>query len=81
MKKKKILWKDTGWTVLQEADAAKHVLEISARAEMGKVVEVRIRHNDGEERKGNVYLDGANALPMAFEDFKEKFTAGVLEIK
>lgn len=81
MKKTDIIWKKDGWTTLQEADAEKHVLEIACRANAGEVIEVRIRHNDGEEKKAEVLLDGAAALPMKLEAFKKNFTKGLFEIK
>ncbi len=81
MKKKDIIWNEDGWTVVQDADAENHVLEISCRAENGKVVEVRIRHNDGEEAKGSVTLDGENAIPMDIKDFKKAYLKGKLEIR
>ena len=81
MKKPKIFINYNGWTTLQEADAKKHVLEIGCRAEDGTVVEVRVRHNDGEEKQGDVKLDGVKALPMAAEEFKAHFLAGDFDIK
>lgn len=81
MKKKEIIWNENGWTVMQDADAEKHVLEISCRAENGVVVEVRSRHNDGEEKKGIVTLDGAEVLPMPLADFKKYYKKGKLTIR
>ena len=81
MKKQAIAWKNDGWTTVQDADAQKHILEISCRAEDGKVLEVRIRHNDGEEAKGTVLYNGANALPMSLDEFKKLYENGDLEIK
>ncbi len=76
-----IRWKEDGWTVVQDADAEKHILEISCRSEKGNVVEARIRHNDGEEVKGTVKYDGKDALPMEIKRFKKLFSEGLLEIK
>ncbi len=70
MKKQEISWIPDGWTVIQEADAAKHILEISCFAEKGVVTEVRKRHNDGEEEKLTKRLDETHSLPMALADFK-----------
>ena len=78
---KEIVWKENGWTVVQDADAENHVLEISAYSENGSVTEIRIRHNDGEEAKGSATMDGKNALPMSTAAFAEAFLAGKLEIK
>lgn len=81
MKKKEILWNEEGWTVIQEADAEKHVLEVSCKAENGMVTEVRIRHNDGERTKGKALIADKPALPMSFDDFKTAFTKGKLQFK
>lgn len=81
MKKSDIIWKNDGWTTVQEADAEKHVLEICCRAEDGLVVEVRIRHNDGEETNGRVLRDGKNVLPISLREFRELYNKGELEIK
>lgn len=78
---KKIKWNENGWTTVQEADAQKHVLEVSCRSEAGKVVEVRIRHNDGEEQAAKVTVNGEAALPMDINDFQTKFENGSLELK
>lgn len=78
---KKIEWNENGWTVIQEADPKKHVLEISCLAKDGEVVEVRIRHNDGEEEKLTKKLDDAHTLPMAFEDFKKAITKSEIKFK
>jgi len=78
---KKILWKEEGWTTIQEADAKKHILEISCLAEGGNVVEVRIRHNDGEEQKGKVTKNGENVLPVSLSAFKKLYEDGELDIK
>lgn len=81
MKKNKIVWNRDGWTVVQDADAAKHQLEISCRAEDGKVVEVRIRHNDGEESKGAALVNGKNILPAPLADFVKAFDEGTLVLR
>ena len=81
MKKKEILWNENSWTTLQDADAEKHLLEISIRSEEGKVVELIIRHNDGENRKGTATLDGENVLPMALDEFKKLYNKGKLFIR
>ena len=80
MKNSAVTMKKDGWTTVQEADAKKHILEISCRAENGSVVEVRIRHNDGEETKGAVLCDGKNALPISIEEFCELYNSGKLDI-
>ena len=80
--KNKIEWKTDGWTCVQEADAAKHVLEINCFAEGGIVKELRIRHNDGELAKGVIYRgDEKVALPMAFSEFREQYEKGELTFK
>lgn len=76
-----IVWKENGWITLQEADAAKHKIEITILTQNAKVIDVRIRHNDGEERKGTVLLDGENALPMELEAFKQYYLDGAFEIR
>ena len=81
MKKKDIIWNEDGWTALQDADAEKHVLGITCRAENGTVVELRVRHNDGEEKPGTALFDGKDALPMALNDFKKAFVKGKIEIR
>ena len=81
MKKFEILWKENGWVCLQEADAEKHILEINALVENDKVVDVKIRHNDGEEQQGVITLDGENPLPMKVKDFAKLFGKGKFEIK
>lgn len=81
MKKQPIVWKQEGWTSIQNADAQKHLLEITCRAENGIVVEVRIRHNDGENEKGQVLFEGNPALPMGISKFAELYESGKLEIR
>lgn len=71
--KESINWEENGWTLVQEADAEEHKLEISCRTENGVVVEVRIRHNDGEENKGTCTKNGVNALPMTTKEFEKNF--------
>lgn len=78
---KKIAWNENGWTSIQDADASKHILEISCRAENGTVVEIRFRHNDGEEEKGTALFEGKNVLPLPMAEFKEYFKKGKLEFK
>ena len=77
----KIKMNQSGWTTISEPDAEKHILGVSARSVAGEVVEVRIRHNDGEEKKGTVTKDGANALPMSLDDFKKDYLADALTIR
>lgn len=79
--KKDIIWNDNGWTVVQDADAEKHILEISVRSEVGTVVEIRTRHNDGEVTVGSATVDGKNALPMALDEFKKLLKKGEIEIR
>ena len=81
MKKKDILWKQNGWITLQDADAEKHELEISAYADNGVVTGLIIRHNDGENRPGIAYLDDKNILPIALDEFKALFLKDKLLIK
>lgn len=81
MKKKICQIEDNAWTRLQDADAEKHILEISCRAENGKVVEVRVRHNDGEEKKGEIKYDGKPVLPLDIAKFAEYYENGKLEIR
>lgn len=78
---KKIEWNENGWTVIQESDPEKHVLEIACLTEDGMVVEVRRRHNDGEEEKLKNKLDDEHSLPMPFADFKKAITKGTLKLK
>lgn len=80
MEAKEIIWKKDGWTAVRDADAEQHLLGVIARAENGVVVEVRVRHNDGEETKGKVLCNGANALPMDCGKFAELFCNGELKI-
>lgn len=78
----RICWKKNGWTTVQEADAAKHVLEISCLTEEGSVVQVRVRHHDGEEvNVKEVLVNGASALPMDTKAFAKAFKNGEIEIK
>ena len=77
----KIKWKKDGWNAFQEADPDKHILEINCRTEAGKVVEVRIRHNDGEEKLANVTVNGEAALPMDTKEFQKSFDKGELDMK
>ncbi len=81
MKDYEIVWNENGWTVLQEADAETHTLEIVCRAENGVVTQVRVRHNDGEEAKATALKYGKPCLPLALDDFKKNYLAKTLEIK
>lgn len=81
MKKEKIVWMENGWTVVQEADAKKHILEVSCRAENGVVTEVRIRHNDGEETKGRATALGKDVLPLPLAEFRDLYTNGQLTFR
>ncbi len=76
----KIKLTENGWNRVQDADAKKHILEISCRTENGKVVEARIRHNDGEECVAKVTRNGAAALPMDIKEFETAFAAGELKM-
>lgn len=77
----KIEINDNAWTALQEPNAEKHRIAIDVRAENGKVVEIRIRHNDGEETKAKAYLNGKDSLPMAIAEFEEHFDRYDFDIK
>ena len=77
----KIKWEHTGWTTIREADAKKHVLGVACKTVRGVVEEVRIRHNDGEEKIAKVTLNGENALPMDMAEFEKHFTKDELELK
>ena len=81
IKMKKIEWSKNGWTVIQESDPDKHILEIACLAENGKVVEVRRRHNDGEEEKLTGKLDENHTLPMELEFFKKAVAKGEITLK
>ena len=78
---KSIEWRESGWTVIQESDPEKHLLEIACLAEDGKVVEIRKRHNDGEEEKLTKKLDDAHTLPMSLEDFKTALRKKEIKLK
>lgn len=77
----KIDWNTNGWTTVQEADPDRHVLEISCRCEDGQVVEVRFRHNDGEEQVAKVLCDGENVLPMPCKEFQKMYKKGKIDLK
>lgn len=77
----KIKWEHTGWTTVREADAAKHILGVVCRTCRGEVEEVRIRHNDGEEKVAKVTLNGEAALPMSIADFEEHLKNNDLDMK
>ncbi len=66
-----IVWNENGWTIIQDADAEKHIVEVSCFAEGGNVTEIRKRHNDGEEEKLKKAIDANHTLPMSIEDFKK----------
>ena len=76
----KVVLVDNAWNNLQDADAVKHILGITARTEGGKVVEVRVRHNDGEEFKAKVSMDGEPVLPMDMKEFEKAFAKKKLDI-
>ena len=77
----KIDWNKDGWTLIQEADAERHQLEICCRTEGDNVVEVRIRHAHGDEAKGSCTKDGKNALPMTKKEFEKAFNKLELTIR
>ena len=77
----KINWEHTGWTTVCEPDAKKHILGVICRACRGEVEEVRIRHNDGEEKVAKVTLNGEAALPMSIADFEEHLKNNDLDMK
>ena len=76
-----VFWNENGWTTVQQADAVNHVLEINCLAENGIIVEVRTRHNDGEETKGIVTVDGKDALPISIKEFSKLFEKDKIDIK
>ena len=76
-----IEWNENGWTVIQEADPAKHILEITCLAEDGKVVEIRKRHNDGEEEKLTKKLDDTHTLPIPLAEFKKALSKKEIKFK
>ena len=77
----KINWNENGWTILQEADASKHIQGVSCRTENGMVVEVRVRHHDSEEATVKVLLNGEPALPMEIKAFEKHFNKDDLDIE
>lgn len=77
----KIDWNENGWNVIQEADPVKHILEITCLAEDGKVVEVRKRHNDGEEERLTKKLDDTYTLPMSLGEFKKALSKKQIKFK
>ena len=79
--KKDIIWNVSGWTRVQDADPEKHVLEISVRAEDAKIVEARIRHNDGEEVNAKLYVAGELKMPMEMAEFKKLFAKKKVEFR
>lgn len=74
-------WNENGWTTVQKADPVNHVLEINCRAENGEIVEIRTRHNDGEDTKGIVTVEGKDALPISIKEFSKLFEKGAIDIK
>lgn len=84
MKKPEVNWNEDGWTTVTTANAVTHQLEVLCRCENGRVVEVRARHNDGEEVTGNVYCLGKGdepVLPMSIRRFEKHFFKGELFMK
>ena len=77
----KLKLNDSGWTTIAEPDAEKHILGVSARSVAGEVVEVRIRHNDGEEKTAKVLKGGADALPMSNDEFLKLCQKNELEFR
>lgn len=75
-----IEWNKDAWTMIQEADAERHKIEICCRTEGDMVVEVRIRHWDGNEEKGTCTKNGENALPMPIKAFEKAFNNLELDI-
>ncbi len=81
-KKKKISWKENGWTILEEANAEEHLLEMSCLCEDGVVKEIICRHNDGdEENRFTGALKDGYSLPMPFEDFKTAYESGLIKVR
>lgn len=70
---KKIKINNDGWTTLKEPNAEKHILGVSCKAENGTVVEVRIRHNDGEEKTVGAFVDKKDILPISISEFQKLF--------
>ncbi len=73
MKNKNIIWKEEGWTTIQDANPVKHIVEISCFAEGGNVTQIRKRHQDGEEEKLTKAIDKNHSLPMSLEAFKTAY--------
>lgn len=81
-KKSKVAWKENGWTVIQEGNKAKHILEMSCFCEGGIVKEVVCRHgNSDEEIKYTGELKNGYSLPMSLEEFKTAFDKGLMNLK
>ena len=74
-----IEWNENGWTLIQEADAEEHKMEISCLCADGIVTEIRVRHNDGEETKGVCTKNGENILPLPAKKFEKLWGGGKLE--
>lgn len=81
MKKEEIIWNDNGWTTLCDADAEKHILGITCLVKDGKVIEIRTRHNDGEEKVLKNAIDANYALPMDLDLFKKIYEENGFDIK
>lgn len=76
----KFKWNENGWNSLQEPDAKKHVLSIDCLAKNGQVVEVRVRHHDGEEYVAKVTVAGKPVLPLDIPTFQKHFDKYELEL-
>ena len=81
MKKKDIVWLENGWTIMQEANAQEHILEISCLAENKSVVEIRKRHNDGEEEIIKSKIDDNYSLPMPLDEFSKLYIKDMISFK
>lgn len=80
MKKHNIFWRDNGWTVIREADSKKHLTEISCLCKDSSIIEIRKRHNDGEEEVLKKAIDSKHSLPMSSAEFEEKYFNDEFEI-
>ncbi len=78
---KQIAWNENGWTVLQDANEEKHILEMSCFCKNGVVTEIRSRHNDGEEEKYTGALKDGYTLPMPLDVFADAFQKGLITLK
>ena len=79
MKNTEIVWNENGWTTIQDADSAQHIVGIICFAENGIVTQIRKRHNDGEEEKLTKKIDATHSLPMALEDLKNAFSKNEIQ--